>query len=49
MAVKDKKREQILADLQPVLVEGESVLVATPGLAHVNRMGSKAARRARPD
>jgi len=45
MVVKDKKREQIMTDLQPVLAEGEEVLIATPGLAHVQRMGSKAARR----
>jgi len=45
MVVKDKKREQILADLQPVLVEDEEVLAATPGLAHAERMGKKSARR----
>lgn len=45
MALKDSKREQIIADLQPVLMDGESLIDVTIGMAEVRRLGRKAERR----
>lgn len=45
MATSDKKREQIIEDLRPVLLENEDLLEVATGLAVVRRMGSDAARR----
>lgn len=44
MAVSDKKRSKITAELDPVLMTGETVEVATTALAHVKRMGTKTVR-----
>jgi predicted methyltransferase len=45
MALKDSKREQIIADLQPVLMDGETLIDVTIGLAEVTRLGRKTERR----
>jgi hypothetical protein len=46
MAVTDRKREQIVGDLSPVLQPGEQILEATTCVAHVVRMNQKTTRRA---
>ena len=45
MALKDSKREQITADLQPVLMDGETLIDVTTGVAEVRRLGRKSERR----
>jgi len=45
MALKDSKRGQIIADLQPVLMEGETFIDVTAGVAEVKRLGRKTERR----
>ncbi len=45
MALKDSKREQIIADLQPVLMDGETLIDVTTGMAEVTRLGRKTERR----
>src|SRR5437763_1713746 len=44
--LKDKKRAELLADIQPVLHEGEKIVLLTMGLSEVRRMGQKSKRRA---
>jgi len=44
MAVSDKKKQKTIAELQPILLEGEQVLAAATGMAHVTRMGVDTAR-----
>jgi Bacterial PH domain/Short C-terminal domain len=43
--MKEKKREQLLADLQPVLHAEEKVLALATGLIDVKRVGTKTSRR----
>jgi len=45
MPLKDSKREQLVADLQPVLMGGEQLIDVTTGLAEVKRLGKKTDRR----
>jgi hypothetical protein len=45
MALKDSKREQITADLQPVLMDGEQLIDVTTGAADVVRLGQPTERR----
>ena len=45
MALKDSKREQIIADLQPALLDGETLIDVTTGRAEVTRMGDQVIRR----
>lgn len=45
MALKDSKREQITADLQPVLMDGEQLIEVTTGAADVIRLGQPTERR----
>jgi hypothetical protein len=45
MALKESKRAQIIADLQPVLMDGEALIDVTTGLAEVTRLGRKTERR----
>lgn len=45
MPLKDSKREQLVADLQPVLMAGERLIDVTKGLAHVTRFGKQTGRR----
>lgn len=45
MALKDSKREQITSDLQPVLMDGETLIDVTTGMAEVTRLGRKTERR----
>lgn len=46
MTVTDKKRDQIIKDVTPMLNAGEQVLDATTCLAEVLRLGTKTSRRA---
>jgi hypothetical protein len=45
MALKDSKRDQITADLQPVLMDGEQLIDVTTGAADVTRLGQPTERR----
>jgi hypothetical protein len=45
MALKDSKRDQITADLQPVLMDGEQLIDVTTGAADVMRLGQPTERR----
>jgi hypothetical protein len=45
MALKDSKREQIITDLQPVLMDGEQLIDVTTGAADVIRLGQPTERR----
>jgi hypothetical protein len=45
MALKDSKREQIISDLQPVLMDGEQLIDVTTGAADVIRLGQPTERR----
>jgi Bacterial PH domain/Short C-terminal domain len=45
MALKDSKREQITADLQPILMDGEQLIDVTTGAADVMRLGQPTERR----
>jgi Bacterial PH domain/Short C-terminal domain len=45
MALKDSKRDQITADLQPVLMDGEQLIDVTTGAADVVRLGQPTERR----
>lgn len=44
MGLSEKKRQQILGDLAPVLVPGESIEEATTGMIKVRRMGTNTER-----
>jgi hypothetical protein len=45
MPLKDSKRDQIVADLQPVLMDGEQLIDVTTGAADVVRLGQPTERR----
>jgi hypothetical protein len=45
MALKDSKRDQITADLQPILMDGEQLIDVTTGAADVVRLGQPTERR----
>lgn len=45
MMLSEKGRAKLVADAGPVLIQGEAILDATRGVAHVIRMGTRTVRR----
>lgn len=45
MTLSEKKRADLREQLQPILLEGETILDLTTGLAHVTRLGQETVRR----